>query len=59
MRRKRVREDYMRDLRRLRGEPEEPPPASRQLAPDERCRCGGPLMLVGGRSVCALGTHDD
>jgi hypothetical protein len=59
LRRRGVRDHYDRALRQLRGEPEPQPPAPRQLAPDERCRCGGPLMLVGGRRICADGTHDD
>lgn len=59
LRRRSIREDYARDLRKLRGEPEEQPAPPRELAPDERCRCGGELVLVGGRRICADGTHDD
>ncbi len=59
LRRRRVRDDYDRALRQLRREPEPQPPAPRQLAPEERCRCGAALLLVGGRRICALGTHDD
>ncbi|QSQ19300.1 hypothetical protein JY651_28635 [Pyxidicoccus parkwayensis] len=59
LRRKRVREDYALALRRLQGVPEEQPPPPSQLAADERCRCGAELLLVGGRRICADGTHDD
>ncbi|WAM28531.1 hypothetical protein [Myxococcus sp. NMCA1] len=58
LRRKRVRDDYARSLRQLRGEPEAPAPAPRVIPPGERCTCGGPLMLMGRRYICELGTHD-
>lgn len=59
LRNRRIREDYDRALRQLRGEPEPQPVPARQLAPDERCRCGAALLFVGGRRICADGTHDD
>ncbi|NVJ13146.1 hypothetical protein [Myxococcus sp. AM010] len=58
LRRKRVRDDYARDLRRLRGEPEAPAPAQ-PTYPDGKCWCGGPALRVGNRVICGLGTHDD
>lgn len=59
LRRKRVREDFARGLRQLRGEPEPSAPAEPVIPPSERCVCGGPTLLVGGRRICARGTHDD
>ncbi len=56
---RRVRYDYARDLRRLQGMPEEQPTPPRPLAPGARCRCGGALLLVGGRCICADGMHDE
>ncbi|WP_163998709.1 hypothetical protein [Pyxidicoccus caerfyrddinensis] len=55
LRRRRVREDFARDLRMLRSEPEEQLAPPRKLAPDERCRCGVALLLLGGRRICADG----
>ncbi|WP_426750206.1 hypothetical protein [Myxococcus sp. Y35] len=59
LRRKRVRDDYARALRRLRGEPEAPAPAQPTYAPDGKCWCGGPALRHGNRVICGLGTHDD
>ncbi|WP_194863224.1 hypothetical protein [Myxococcus sp. AB036A] len=57
LRRKRVRDDYARSLRQLRGEPEAPAPAP--TYPDGKCWCGGPLLLVRRGLICGLGRHDD
>lgn len=59
LRRRIIREDFDRDLRQLKGEPEPQAPAARVLPPSERCFCGGPLLLVGGRRICESGRHDD
>ncbi|TQF14213.1 hypothetical protein FJV41_19785 [Myxococcus llanfairpwllgwyngyllgogerychwyrndrobwllllantysiliogogogochensis] len=59
LRRKRVREDYDRALRQLKGEPEPQAPATPALALAERCYCGGPWLLRGSKRICGLGLHDD
>ncbi|MFY1829114.1 hypothetical protein ACN47A_24560 [Myxococcus fulvus] len=57
--RRRIREDFERGLRQLRGEPEPEAPAVPAPGPGERCHCGGPLLDMGGRRICGLGLHDD
>ena len=48
---------WAREVKQAEQALSQPTPAP---APAERrCSCGGQLLAVAGRRVCALGTHDD
>ncbi|GHG79855.1 hypothetical protein [Comamonas sp. JC664] len=52
-----TRAEYLHALAKLQGTAPEPPPEP-VVSASERCHCGAPWLLSGGRKICGWGLHD-
>ncbi|MCY1042671.1 hypothetical protein OV208_15200 [Corallococcus sp. bb12-1] len=52
------RQEYFRDLDKLKGTAEPTPPPSARPAPDGYCHCGAPFLRGKHGLFCGWGLHD-